>query len=76
MEILALGIVVLAIVWVFGFMKSIRQVADMANNEIAVQSAVHKNKCVDRLSALDVEGFAEKNVKAKKVANTLREFNL
>lgn len=76
MEILALGIVVLVVVWVFGFMKSIRSVADMANNEIGVQAAVHKGKCVDRLAALDVEGFADKHAKAKSVAKAMKEFNL
>lgn len=76
MEILAIGVVVLVVVWVFGFMKSIRSVADMANNEISVQAAVHKNKCVDRLAALDVEGFADKHSKAKSVVSTMKEFNL
>lgn len=76
MEILAIGVVALVVVWVFGFVKSIRSVADMANNEVAVQAAVHKNKCVDRLAALDVDGFAEKHAKAKNVAKTMKEFNL
>lgn len=76
MEILAIVVGLIVIVWVFGFMKSIRKVADMANNEIAVQEALHKNKCVDRLSKMDTKDFAKKHASAKAVVSAMQEFNL
>lgn len=49
--------------WFFGFLKSIRSVAQMANTEVQVLSALHKNTVVERLAAVKVT--EAKAVKAK-----------
>lgn len=49
--------------WFFGFLKSIRSVATMANKEVQVLSALHQNTIIERLAAVKVT--AAKAEKAK-----------
>ena len=75
----AIGIVpiliILAICWKVGFVNTLKRVADMANNEVAVQAATHKATVIKRASELD-DLSPETVEKAKANIKALNEFNL
>ena len=74
MELLALIIGVAVLVWVFDFDKPVREVATMANREVALQNATHKNKVVLAYSKLEVKD--EDIKKAKTVQDLLNSFDI
>lgn len=75
----AIGIVpiliILAICWKVGFVNTLKRVADMANNEVAVQAATHKATVIKRASELD-DLSPETVEKAKANIKALNDFNL
>lgn len=75
----AIGIVplliILAICWKVGFVNTLKRVADMANNEVAVQAATHKATVIKRASELD-DLSAETVEKAKANIKALNDFSL
>ena len=75
----AIGIVplliILAICWKVGFVNTLKRVADMANNEVAVQAATHKSTVIKR--AAELPDLDEATVaKAKDNIKALNDFNL
>lgn len=74
MEILLIIIGLAFVVWAFDFDKPIRQVASMANREVALQDASHKTKAVKAYAKLELK---EADVaKAKEVQAMLDEFDI
>ena len=75
----AIGIVpiliILAICWKVGFVNTLKRVADMANNEVAVQAATHKATVIKRASELD-DLSPETVEKAKANIKALNDFSL
>lgn len=74
MELLIAAIAVAVIVWLFDFDKPVRQVAAMANREVAVQDASHKVKAVKAFAKLELK--PEDVSKAKEVQAMLEEFEI
>ena len=79
MEAASIGIIpiliIIAICWKVGFITTLKKVADMANDEVAVQAATHKTTVVKRAAELpDVD--AETISKAKANIAALDSFNL
>ena len=68
-------LIILAICWKVGFVNTVKRVADMANNEVAVQAATHKATVIKRASELD-DLSAETVEKAKANIKALNDFNL
>ena len=63
MEFILMVIALFIAAWFFGFLKSIRSAAQMANKEVAVLAALHQNTIVERLAAVKIT--AAKAEKAK-----------
>ena len=63
MEFIFMVVAAFVAAWFFGFLKSIRSVAQMANTEVQVLSALHQNTVIERLAAVKVT--AAKASKAK-----------
>lgn len=74
MEILFILIGLAVIVWLFNFDKPIRQIAEMANREVALQDAAHKVKAVKAYSKLELS--AEDVSKAKAVQDQINAFDI
>lgn len=74
MELLALIIGLAVLVWIFDFDKPVREVATMANREVALQNATHKNKAVLAYSKLEVK--EEDVAKAKAIQQMLNSFDI
>lgn len=74
MELLVIGVLLLAAIWFFNFDRPLMQVADMANREVAAQNASHKTKTVKKLGKLDLT--ADEVTKAKAVLAALDSFDL
>ena len=68
-------LIILAICWKVGFINTLKRVADMANNEVAVQAATHKATVVKRASELD-DLTQETVEKAKANIKALNDFHL
>ena len=74
MEILLIGIIAVAVVWFFDFDKPLRHVAEMANNQVAEQHAVHKAKVVRTLAKNQID--PEEVIKAKTFLEQINSFEL
>lgn len=74
MEMLFVGIIVLAAIWFFDFDRPLKEAADMANREVSLQNAVHKSKAVRKLSGIELK--ANEVSKAKAVLAQLDSFDL
>lgn len=77
MEALSLLIIVVAIVvivWLFNFDRPLRQVAEMANNQVAAHHAEHKAKMVQKLNKIELK--ADEVSKAKATLAQLDSFDL
>lgn len=74
MELLLLIIGVAIVVWLFNFDKPIRQIAEMANREVALQDASHKVKAVKAYGKLELS--AEDVSKAKAVQDQINAFDI
>ena len=77
MEALSLLIIFVAIIgaiWLFDFDKPLRHVAEMANNQISEQHAVHKAKVVRTLAKNKID--AEEVIKAKEFLEQINSFDL
>lgn len=75
MELIGLVLIAVVVCWKVGIIKSVKETVDMANNEVAVQSATHKSSVVKRaaeLDSLDKETLA----KAKENIAALKDFQL
>ena len=67
MEFIFMVIAVFIAAWFFGFLRSIRSVADMANKEVATLSALHQNTVVERLAAAKVTAAKAQKAQANLV---------
>lgn len=74
MEILFIIIGLAVVIWLFDFDKPIRQVAAMANREVALQDAAHKAKAVKAYSKLELKDGDIK--KAKSIQAMLESFDI
>lgn len=74
MELLLLILGIAAIVWLFNFDKPLRQIAEMANREVALQDASHKVKAVKAYGKLELS--AEDVSKAKAVQEQINAFEI
>lgn len=77
MEALSLLIIVaggIGAIWFFDFDKPLKRVAEMANNQISVQHAVHKAKVVRTLAKNKID--AEEVIKAKEFLGQIDSFDL
>lgn len=70
MELLFTLLVVVFILWVGGFLTSLRKASGMANLEISKAAAIHKARTINKLSQLDVE---EESVTKAKTIMTLMD---
>ena len=69
-----LAIVIVVVIWLFNFDRPLRQVAEMANNQVAAHHAEHKAKMVVKLSKIELN--TENVKKAKEVLAQIDSFDL
>lgn len=74
MEIAIIIVVAVVVAWFFGFVKSLRTIAETANTEVASYNVIHKNKVAKKLASLDIN--EEDWVKAKEAIAKSRELTL
>ena len=74
MELLLILLGIAIVVWLFNFDRPVRQLAEMANREVALQDAAHKVKSVKAYGKLELS--AEDVTKAQSVQSQLEAFDI
>lgn len=74
MELVLLLIVVLAVAWFLGFLKSGIKVADMANRKVGIMDAKQKAKATNEFAAIEIDTDTMSKAKANKAALDAFEF--